>query len=118
MPGAGYIAAFHGFFGGNAQCQHRSRRLQTYDLQLPPKGDCERARYYCSGSQPQPAKCGKASNYMAENQEKNQAAGRPQLNDQSWYQILVNTKVPLVPPNPKELERATSIFMGLATLGT
>ena len=55
---------------------------------------------------------------MAENQEKNQAAGRPQLNDQSWVQILVNTKVPLVPPNPKELERATSIFMGLATLGT
>jgi hypothetical protein len=33
-------------------------------------------------------------------------------------QILRNTRLPLVPPNPKELESATSIFIGRAVFGT
>lgn len=31
---------------------------------------------------------------------------------------LLNTSVPLVPPNPKEFERTVSIFMGRAAFGT
>lgn len=33
-------------------------------------------------------------------------------------QIFLKTSVPLVPPNPNEFDRAASIFISLALLGT
>ncbi len=62
----------------------------------------------------------------ADNQEKLSVIGAKYLRSSAficgfilywpWYRLKTNA--PLVPPNPKELDKAYSIFMGRAWLGT
>ena len=61
---------------------------------------------------------GQQGHQMQDAKHQGKAAGRPEIQPDHKGQTLENTRVPLVPPNPKEFDRATSIFIARATLGT